>query len=199
MELQNVLMWAYEEMCTLKQHVMLNKVMQDHLYALHNQVKHTVQWVCKASLYVDRLIGVTLKQMTLNVDAVQDFSTILHSIPFDALYISDFYRSIRSFYVRLMECYVKFYGKNNPFIINMGHAFKNFLQKCDYVEPLPKGITQFTGMMVSIIHDVYNIDVKALMHSVQEMRSKPDPVKVAKPPVDKPKPVLDNEELKELA
>ncbi len=53
MELQNVLMQVYEEMHTLKQHVMSNEVMQDHLYALHNQVKHTVQWVCKASLDVD--------------------------------------------------------------------------------------------------------------------------------------------------
>ncbi len=94
---------------------------------------------------------------------------------------------------------MKFYGKNNPFIINVGHAFKNFLQKCDYVEPLPKGITQFTGMMVSIICNVYDIDVEALMHSVQEMCSEPDPVEVVKPPVDKLKPVLDNEELKELA
>ncbi len=94
---------------------------------------------------------------------------------------------------------MKFYGKNNPFIINVGHAFENFLQKCDYVEPLPEGITQFTGMMASIIHDVYNIDVKALTCLAQEMQGEPDPVEVAKPPVDKPKPVLDNEELKELA
>ncbi len=94
---------------------------------------------------------------------------------------------------------MKFYRKNNPFIINVGHAFENFLQKCDYVEPLPKGITQFTGMMASIICDIYDIDVEALMHLAQEMQGEPDPVEVAEPPVDKPKPVLDNEELKELA
>src|SRR5258708_32821700 len=129
--------------------------------------------------------------MMLNMDTVRDFGTILHSIPFDALSISDFYCSIRSFYVRLMERYVKFYGKNNPFIINVGHAFKNFLQKCDYIEPLPKGITQFTGMMASIICDVYDIDVEALMHSAQEMQVEHDP--------DKPKPVLDNMALKDLA
>jgi len=94
MELQNVLMRVYEETRTLKQHVMSNEVTQDHLYALHNQVKHTAQRVREASLDVDRLIGVALKQMTLNIDAVRDFGTILHSIPFDTLSISDFYRSI---------------------------------------------------------------------------------------------------------
>src|SRR5260221_14680257 len=97
-----------------------------------------------------------------------------------------------------MERYVKFYGKNNPFIINVGHAFENFLQKCDYVEPLPEGITQFTGMMASIIRDVYDIDVEALTRSAQEIRGEPDPVEEAKPPVDTPEPVFDNEELKEL-
>src|SRR5258706_14276566 len=98
-----------------------------------------------------------------------------------------------------MECYVKFYGKNNPFIINVGHAFESFLQKCDYVKPLPEGITQFTGMMASIICDIYDIDVKAITHSAQEMWGEPDPVEVAKPPIDKLEPVLNNNELKELA
>src|SRR6266436_2992037 len=98
-----------------------------------------------------------------------------------------------------MECYMKFYGKNNLYIINIGHAFKSFLQKCDYIEPLPEGITQFTGMMASIIHDVYDIDVEAIMCSEQEMQGEPDPVKVAKPPVDKLEPMLNKDELKELA
>ncbi len=98
-----------------------------------------------------------------------------------------------------MECYVKFYGKNNPYVVNIDHAFENFLQKCDYVEPLPEGITQFTGMMASIIRDIYQVDLDAITCSAQEMRGEPDPVKVAKPPVDKPEPMLNNEEVKELA
>src|SRR5258708_10885917 len=98
-----------------------------------------------------------------------------------------------------MESYVEFYRKNNPFIINVGNACENFFQKCDYVEPLPEGITQFTGMMASIIRDVYDIDVEALTCSAQEMRGEPDPVEVAKPPLDKPKPMLDNDEFKALA
>ena len=94
---------------------------------------------------------------------------------------------------------MKFYGKNNPYIINIGHAFESFLQKCNYVKPLPKGITQFTGMMASIICNVYSIDVKAIMHLVQQMQGEPDPVEIAKPPVNKPEPMLNNGMLKELA
>ena len=52
-ELQNVLSHAYEETRPLKQHVMSNEVTQDHLYALHNQVKHTMQWVHDASQDID--------------------------------------------------------------------------------------------------------------------------------------------------
>src|SRR5260370_2144396 len=62
-----------------------------------------------------------------------------------------------------------------------------------------KIITQFTGMMASIICDIYDIDVKAITHSAQEMWGEPDPVEVAKPPIDKLEPVLNNNELKELA
>src|SRR5258708_24069735 len=98
-----------------------------------------------------------------------------------------------------MECYIKFYGKNNLYVVNIDHAFENFLQKCDYVEPLPEGIMQFTGMMASIIHDMYQVDLDAIMHSAQEMWGEPDPVEVAKPPIDKPEPVLNDEEVKELA
>src|SRR6266436_3722851 len=98
-----------------------------------------------------------------------------------------------------MERYVKFYGKNNPYVVNIDHAFENFLQKCGYVEPLPEGIAQFTGMMASIICDVYQVDLDVITHSAQEMQGEPDPVEVVKPPVDKPEPVLNDEEVKELA
>ena len=98
-----------------------------------------------------------------------------------------------------MECYVKFYGKNNPYVVNIDHAFKNFLQKCNYVEPLPEGITQFTCMMVLIIHDVSQVDLNVIMCSAQEMWGEPDPVKVVKPPIDKLEPMLNNDEVKELA
>src|SRR5260221_5368721 len=137
--------------------------------------------------------------MLLNVNAIRDFGTILCSIPFDTLSIQDFYRSIRSFYIGLMECYVKFYGKNNPYVVNIDHVFKNFLQKCDYVEPLPEGIVQFTGMMALIICDMYQVDLNAITHSAQEMQGEPDLVEVAKPPIDKPEPMLNDEEVKELA
>jgi len=98
-----------------------------------------------------------------------------------------------------MECYIKFYGKNNLYVVNIDHAFENFLQKCDYVEPLPEGIVQFTGMMVSIICDMYQVDLDAIMCSVQEMWGEPDLVEVVKLPVDKLEPMLNNEEVKELA
>ncbi len=51
------------------------------------------------------------------------------------------------------------YGKNNLFIVNVNHAFDAFLQKCDFMEALPGGIAQFTGMTASIIQDVYRIDL----------------------------------------
>src|SRR5258708_5491004 len=137
--------------------------------------------------------------MSLNINAIRDFGTILRSIPFDTLSIQDFYRSIRSFYIGLMECYVKFYGKNNLYVVNIDHAFKNFLQKCDYVEPLPEGLAQFTGMMVSIICDVYQVDLDEITCSAQETQGEPDLVEVAKPPVDKPEPMLNDDEVKELA
>src|SRR5258707_9582646 len=97
--LQNVLSCTYKETCVLKQHVMSNKVTQDHLYSLHNQVKHTMQWVHDASQDINQLIEIAIKQMSLNVDAIRDFGTILCSIPFDTLSIQDFYHSIQSFYI----------------------------------------------------------------------------------------------------
>ncbi len=54
---------------------------------------------------------------------------------------------------------MKDYGKNNPYIINITHSFKHFLQTCDFIEPLPNGMAQFTGMMASIIQDVYHLDL----------------------------------------
>ncbi len=59
-ELQKVLSQAYEEMSKLKQHVVLNEVTQDHIYALHNQVKHAAKCVCKASQGIDQLINIAL-------------------------------------------------------------------------------------------------------------------------------------------
>ncbi len=150
-ELQKVLSQAYKETSKLKQHVISNEVTQDHIYVLHNQVKHTAKRVHKVSQGIDQLIDIALKQMMLNIDAVRDFSTVLHAIPFDTLSIQDFYRSLRSFYISLLECYMERYGKNNPFMVNVNHAFEAFLQKCDSVEALPGSIAQFSGMTASII------------------------------------------------
>src|SRR5260370_16654812 len=123
--------------------------------------------------------------MLLNVNAIRDFGTILCSIPFDTLSIQDFYHSIQSFYIGLMECYIKFYGKNNPYVVNIDHAFENFLQKCDYVEPLPEGIAQFTGMMASIICDMYQVDLTVIICSAQKMYVDPYPFDLLKPPINK--------------
>src|SRR5258705_493181 len=100
-KLRNILKKAYQDTRLLKEHVVSNKVMQDHLYTLHNQVKRTAKQVREASHGVDQLIGTALKQMTLNIDAIRDFGTLLRAIPFDMLTTQDFYRSIRSFYVGL--------------------------------------------------------------------------------------------------
>ncbi len=54
---------------------------------------------------------------------------------------------------------MKDYGKNNPYIINITHSFEHFLQTCNFIEPLPDGMAQFTGMMASIIRDVYHLDL----------------------------------------
>src|SRR5260221_3425171 len=102
-KLQKVLSQVYEETSMLKQHVMSNDVTQDHIYVLHDQVKHTAKCIHEASQGVDHLIDIAIKQMTLNVDVVRDFGTVLCSIPFDALSIQDLYRSIRSFYMGLIE------------------------------------------------------------------------------------------------
>ena len=161
-ELRQTLAQAYEDTRVLKEHVVSNDVSQEHIYALHVQVKRTATRVREASRNIDDLIAIALKQMTLNVDAVRDFGTVLRAIPAEAMGIQDFYRSIRSFYVGLLERLVKKYGPNQPFIINIAHSFEHFLQTCDFLEPLPGGYAQFTGMMASIIRDVYDIDMDKL-------------------------------------
>ena len=102
-KLQKVLSQAYEETSMLKQHVMSNDITQDHIYVLHNQVKHTAKHVCEASQGMDHLIDIALKQMMLNVNMVRDFGTVLCSIPFDVLSVQDLYRSICSFYMGLIK------------------------------------------------------------------------------------------------
>ncbi len=153
----------------LKQHVMSNDMTQDHIYALHNQVKHTVKCIHKASQGMDHLINIVLKQMTLDVDMVRDFGTILHSIPFGTLSIQDLYCSICSFYIGLIEQYVKLYGKNNLYVVSIDHAFDAFLQKCDFIKVLPGGLMQFTGLMASIIQDVYHVNLNDIKCVMREM------------------------------
>jgi len=98
---------AYEDTRVLKEHVVSNDVSQEHIYALHVQVKRTATRVREASRNIDDLIAIALKQMTLNVDAVRDFRTVLCAIPAEAMGIQDFYCSIQSFYVGLLERLVK--------------------------------------------------------------------------------------------
>ena len=93
-KLHNILEKAYQDTRLLKEHVVSNKVMQDHLYMLHNQVKQTAKQVQEASHRVDQLIGTALKQMMLNVNAIRDFGTLLCAIPFNILMTQDFYCSI---------------------------------------------------------------------------------------------------------
>src|SRR5260221_12372952 len=178
--------------------------MQDHLYALHNQVKCMAKQVQEASHGVDQLIGTALKQMTLNVDAIRDFGMLLHAIPFDTLTTQDFYRSIQLFYVGLLAQLVNNYSKNNPYIINIAHLFENFLQTCDFVEPLPDGMAQFTGMMASIIQDVYHIDLDLveLKRTSKEMKEEESlfiqevsMLKPEDPKEEKEESVMDQEEL----
>ena len=44
-ELHNIFEKAYQDTQLLKEHVVSNKVTQDHLYTLHNQVKHMAKQV----------------------------------------------------------------------------------------------------------------------------------------------------------
>ncbi len=84
---------AYEDEETrkLKEHIVSNEVTQEHLFVLHMQVKHTATCMREVSQNVNQLISIAMKQMMLNVDAVQDFGTVLRAIPFDTLGIQDFY------------------------------------------------------------------------------------------------------------
>ncbi|SRR5258708_4096677 len=102
-DLHTILGKAYEEMQVLKEHIISNDVTQEHLYALHIQVKCSAMWVRDVTHNVGQLIGIALKQMTLNVEAVHNFGTILCAIPYNTLEIQDFYHSIRSFYIGLLE------------------------------------------------------------------------------------------------
>jgi len=52
-ELRQILAKAYEDTRLLKEHVVSNEVTQEHLYALHIQVKRTAKQVRKASRNVD--------------------------------------------------------------------------------------------------------------------------------------------------
>ncbi len=64
---------------------------------------------------------------------------------------------------------MKLYGKNNPYVVSVDHAFNAFLQKCDFVEVLPGGLAQFTGLMASIIQDIYHIDLDDIKCVTREM------------------------------
>src|SRR5260221_6464147 len=64
---------------------------------------------------------------------------------------------------------MKLYGKNNPYIISVDHAFDAFLQKCDFIKALPGGLAQFTGLTASIIQDVYHIDLEDIKCVMREM------------------------------
>ncbi len=70
-----------------------------------------------------------------------------------------------------MERLTQKHGKNNLFILNIAHSFEHFLQTCDFLKLLPGSLTQFTGMMASIIQDVYNIDMDALKKASREMKA----------------------------
>src|SRR5260370_42636080 len=95
--------------------------------------------------------------MSLNVEAVRDFGTLLQAIPFNTSSIDDFYCSIRSFYSRLMEWLLKKNGKNQPTIINISHDFKKFLFTLHYLVPLLGGEVKFTALLTSIILGFYHI------------------------------------------
>ncbi len=110
-------------------------------------------------------------QIIIPPTVVRDFGTVLCSIPFDALSIQDLYHLLHSFYVGLIEQYMKFYGKNNPYVVSIDHAFDAFLQKCNFIKVLPGGLMQFTGLTASIIKDVYHIDPNDIKCAAREMDS----------------------------
>ena len=158
-ELNYLMVQAYEETKTLQEYIVKNDVTRDHIHSLHHQVKHSCKKSQSVSDQVDELIKLTKKQMTLNVDAIKDFGTVLHAFPSDTLKVEDFYHSIQSFYISLIDQFVKKFGKDNVFIINIANSFEHFLANCDILVPLPEGKSQFMAMMASTIQDVYNINL----------------------------------------
>ena len=169
-ELYNFIAHAYKETRLLKQHLIGNDVSQDHLYAVHEQIKSTAKALRKGSLSVADLMKVAETQMTVNVEAVRDFGTLLRAIPHDSLDIPDFYRSIRSFFIGLMWRFEKKYGVNNAQVIGIMHTFEHFLLSCDLLEPLPEGKALFMANMSSIIRDHYGmqLDVKDIAKWMRE-------------------------------
>ena len=174
-ELCKILTKVYDNTCVLKEHIVTNQVTQEHMYALHIQVKRMAKQIWEASWGVDLLINLVLKQMTLNIDSIWDFGMVLWAIPFNTLTIQDFYQSLHSFYIGMLNHLVKKYSKNNSYTINVTHSFKNFFQTCDFFEPLPGGMAQFTSMMLSIIRDMYciDLDLEELHSAVWEMKLAP--------------------------
>ncbi len=141
--------------------------------------------------------------MMLNVEVVRNFGTVLCAIPYNTLEIHDFYCSIRSFYIGLMDQLINKYKTNNPFVINIAHLFESFLQVCDYLEPLPGSYAQFMVMMAAIIHDIYNIDLDELKAAVREVKGKPKITEVEAGPSTQAvesqgEPELSREELKAI-
>src|SRR5258708_4613594 len=168
-----------------------------------SRLQHTALWVRDATRDIDQLIGVALKQMMLNVnvEVVCNFGTVLRPIPYYMLEIHDFYRSIRSFYIRLMDQLVNKYKTNNPFVINIAHSFESFLQVCNYLEPLPGGYVQFTAMMAAIIRNIYNINLDELKAAAHEAKGEPKITEVEAGPSTQAvesqgKPELSREKLK---
>ncbi len=86
-----------------------------------------------------------------------------------------------------------------PYVISVDHAFNTFLQKCDFVEALPRGLMQFMGMTASIIQDVYSIDLNDIKCVMREMDSEVIPSdKEAGPSFHSQECGLNEDELKDL-
>ena len=79
---------------------------------------------------------------------------------------------------------MKKYGKNNPYFINIAHSFEYFLLMCNFLEELPGGIAEFTGLMSTIIHDYYNVDLDLveLKSVVREVKEEVDEYEIVEKP-----------------
>ena len=181
-ELYHFIAIAYNDTRNLKEHLVANDVSQDHLYSVHEQIKCTAKHLRKSSLSVQDLMKVAENQMTVNVEAIKDFGTLLRAIPHDSLEIQDFYRSIRSFFIGLLWRFEKKFGVNNMQVIGILHAFEHFLLACDLLEPLPEGKTIFMTNMASIIRDHYSmeVDVANLTKWTREQMKKSSSASVVK-------------------